>query len=267
MAMLGNGSRLTFGTGRAIGGRYSATSGGIRNKGEWSAWRFQDKATTFKAGAAYPTGYNGQSAFYNPMVAGEISMRLEGDSTFAANLYPTRAMSIDMTGSGDLNATAGLVIAMLCAMAGSGTLTAAIEGRLNMSADFTGSGDLEASISGIASMLCDMTGTGDLEATIAAYGNMAIDIVVTGTGLTTANVGQAVWSALAASNNDPDTMGEKLNNASGLTPEQVQMLIELWTLAGLDINNPLSVSTTERIAGAISQIIEEASGVVTVTRD
>jgi hypothetical protein len=213
MAMLGNGSRLTFGTGRAIGGLYSATSGGIRNKGEWSAWRFQDKATTFKAGAAYPTGYNGQSAFYNPMVAGEISMRLEGDSTFAANLYPTRAMSIDMTGSGDLSATAGLVIAMLCAMTGSGTLTAAIEGRLNMSADFTGSGDLDASISGIASMLCDMTGTGDLEATIAAYGNMAIDIVVTGTGLTTANVGQAVWSALAASNNDPDTMGEKLNDA------------------------------------------------------
>jgi hypothetical protein len=42
---------------------------------------------------------------------------------------------------------------------------------------------------------------------------MSIDIVVTGTGLTTANVGPAVWAAIAALNDIPGSMGEKLNDA------------------------------------------------------
>jgi hypothetical protein len=43
--------------------------------------------------------------------------------------------------------------------------------------------------------------------------------VVTGTGLTTGNVGQAVWAAIASANNTAGTMGEKLNDAgSGSNP-------------------------------------------------
>lgn len=260
--MIGNKFRNSFGAHRALGdlpARAVCSYSGFCNT------RSPANSTTVQAGTSFPVGL--PNGWYPPIEGGEMVMRSTGSSSMTANLYPSKSMAIDLTGFGDLQATAGLVISMLCAMTGSGTLTAAIEGRLNMSADFTGSGDLEASMSGIGNMLCDMTGTGDLEAVIAAYGNMAIDIVVTGTGLTTANVGRAVWSALSASNNDPDTMGEKLNNASGLTPEQVQMLIELWTLAGLDETNPLVVTSTSRDAGTISQTIEDSSGIVTVTRD
>lgn len=260
--MIGNKFRNSFGVHRALG---DVPANAVRAYSGFCNTRSPANSTTVQAGTSFPVGL--PRGWYPPIKSGEMSMRTDGVGTLTGNLYPSRSMSVDFTGSGDLQAAAGLVISMLCSMTGSGSLTAAIEGRLNMSADLTGSGDMTAALSGIGNMLCDMTGTGDLDAVIAAYGNMAIDIVVTGTGLTTSNVGQAVWSALAASNNDPDTMGEKLNNASGLTPEQVQMLVDLWTLAGLDVNSPLSVSTTERIAGAISQIIEEDGGVVTVTRD
>ena len=60
---------------------------------------------------------------------------------------------------------------------------------------------------------------------------------------------------------------DKKKPAKKADPALVQKIEELWTLAGLDVSNPLSVSTTERIAGDISQTIEESAGVVTVTRD
>jgi hypothetical protein len=148
---------------------------------------------------ALPMGNLHPHSWMLPRTGGGMSLRADGAGSIAANLYPTRPMSIDLTGAGDLEATAALVISMLCAMSGSGSLTATIEGRLNMSADLTGSGDLAADLSGIASMAIDLLGAGDLEATIAAYGNMEIDIVVTGTGLSTANVGQAVWNYLIES--------------------------------------------------------------------
>jgi hypothetical protein len=149
-----------------------------------------------------PTGYQLPACFHPPINLGEMSVGSQGDGTLAANLYPTRAMSIDLTGLGDLDATAALVIAMAAALTGSGTLTATIQGRLNASIDLTGSGDLDATIAGLASLLCELTGSGDLDATIAAYANLAVDIVVTGTGLSTANVGQAVLDAIAE--NGPD---------------------------------------------------------------
>lgn len=146
--------------------------------------------------AGRPIGNLAPASWMLPQKAGAMSMRTVGAGSMSANLIPARAMSVDMTGFGDLEATAALVISMACAMSGSGSLTAGIVGFLNMSVDFDGSGDLAASMSGIASMAIDMLGQGDLEATIAAYGNMEIDIVVTGTGLTTANVGDAIWRYL-----------------------------------------------------------------------
>jgi hypothetical protein len=123
-------------------------------------------------------------------------------------------MSIDLTGAGSFEATGALVISMLLALSGQGSLSAAISGYLNMSCELEGEGDLEADMEGIASMMIGMLGEGSLEATIAAYGNMEIDMVVTGAGLTTSNVGAAVWGAIASQFTDSATMGGKLNTAS-----------------------------------------------------
>jgi hypothetical protein len=140
-----------------------------------------------------------------PLVGGEMELDGTGDGDLAGNLVPSYPMEIDFTGSGDLDATAALVVSMALAATGSGTLTATITGRLNASVGFTGSGDLDASMTALGNMIAALTGSGDLDATISAFGDMEIDIVVTGTGLTTANVGSAVWQTILESGVDSFT--------------------------------------------------------------
>lgn len=214
MGLIGNHFRLNTGVKQVKGDVQSRTAGNFARYSNICYTRSQDRSTTVISGAAIPLGAYPPATYYPPQSAGEMSLRIFGVGSVSGDLSASLPMSIDLTGSGDLDATAGLVISMLCNMVGSGDLTADIQGLINMSVDMEGAGDFSATISAYGNMAADLLGSGDLDATVAAYGNMSIDIVVTGTGLTTANVGQAVWSALAALNNDPNTMGELLNNAS-----------------------------------------------------
>lgn len=156
--------------------------------------------------AGYPVGNLSPASWKLPQVAGAMSLRPLGTGTIAAGLIPTRPMSLDLTGAGDLDATGALVVSLLLALAGEGTLAASITGNLNMTADLTGSGDLDASLSGVAALAVDLLGHGDLDATVAAFGNMEIDLVVTGTGLTTGNVGDAVWQYLIGASEAQDLL-------------------------------------------------------------
>lgn len=219
MGLLGNGFRHNL-TGRITAATTSIDGGNaacLPASYNLTAFRRNMMAGGAFSNAKYigvPVGVSHPTSWLLPQSASYMSMRTTGAGNLAADLIPTRPMTIDMTGSGDLAATAALVVSMVCAMTGSGSLTATITGLLDMSCDLDGSGDLAADMSGIASMAVDLLGEGDLSATIAAYGDMTIDIVVTGTGLSTANVGAAVWNALAASFNTAGTMGNKLNSAS-----------------------------------------------------
>lgn len=176
--------------------------------GRWHNWNVHTTRDV-----ALPNGNLHPQSWMLPRTGGGMSMRARGAGALSADLIPTRHMTVDFTGAGDLDATAALIVSMLCAMTGSGSMTATITGLLNASVDFEGQGDMAAAMHGLADMVVNLLGAGDLDATISAFGDMELDIVVTGTGLTTANVGQAVWAALAAANNDPGTMGEKLNDA------------------------------------------------------
>jgi hypothetical protein len=214
MGVIGNNFRLNTGSHRSVGEVMARTNGNAQRYSSFCNTRSQMANTTVYSRVATPLGSNPQSSFYPPQAAGGMALRSISNSSLTATLIPELLMDVDFTGSGNLDATASLTIAMLCAMTGNGTLTADIVGLLNASVNFTGNGDLSADVKGVGNMIIDMLGSGDLDATIAAYGNMSIDIVVTGTGLTTSNVGQAVWSVLAANNNVPLTMGAKLNSAA-----------------------------------------------------
>lgn len=240
--------------------------------GRWHNWNVHTTRDV-----ALPNGNLHPWSWMLPRTGGGMSMRPLGEGDFAADLIPSQPMSIDFTGAGDMDATAALVVSMLLAMTGGGDLTATIQGRLNASVDMTGGGDLAGSMTGFADLVVDLLGEGDLDATIAAFGDMAIDIVVTGTGLSTANVGQAVWAALAASNNDPGTMGEKLNDAgsasnpwtevieSGFTAAQILRLIAAavqGNATGLEDGTP----TFKGLDGATDRITATySSGTRTVT--
>jgi hypothetical protein len=57
------------------------------------------------------------------------------------------------------------------------------------------------------------------------------DLVVTGAGLTVSNVGPAVWDAVASANNDPGTMGEKLNDAGSASNPWTEVIESGYTAA------------------------------------
>lgn len=120
-----------------------------------------------------------------------------------------------LTGSGTIsNADMKLVLYAAAVITGQATLTADIKGVLLASAALTGSGTVtDASLTAIAHMVSDLTGEGTVDATLSGTGSMSADINVTGDLLTTANVADAIWNAIAARYNESGTMGEKLNSA------------------------------------------------------
>lgn len=181
-----------------------------------------------------PMGSGPYNAISMPKTAGDMSMYATASGAIVADLIPTWPMAINLTGSGTLAAEAALSVAMGLALSGSGSLSASIIGLLNMECDLSGSGSLAAAMEGVASLAVDMLGEGGLEATIAAYGDMAIDIVVTGTGLSTANVGSAVWNALAATFNEPGTMGSKVNTASSGGVDMDALAEAVWANQSAD---------------------------------
>lgn len=213
MGLIGNNFIQNFTASKMFGSGVSLTQGNWATYTKESYNRSQSGATTVLYGNATPTGSSDYFSFFQPGVGGQMALRAEGLGGITADLVPSKSMELDLTGQGDITLSASLVISMLLNMIGSGDFDATISGAYNMELDMTGTGDLDCTISALGNMGMALTGTGDLSALIAAYGNMELNIVVTGTGLTTANVGQAVWSALASLNNDPNTMGELLNNA------------------------------------------------------
>lgn len=231
MGIICNGYRLGFSPFRAYSGALVTIYGG-RNVGkDYLPGRMRGLSFNTSRQVSIPQGNLHPAAWMLPQTGGGMSIRTTGDGSLAAGLIPSYPMSIDLTGSGDLEATAGLVVSMLLAMTGAGSMTASIEGRLNATIDMVGSGDLTANMTALAEMVISLLGSGDLDATVAAFGDMAIDIVVTGTGLSTANVGQAVWAAIAASNNLPGTMGEKLNDAGSASNPWTEVIESGYTAA------------------------------------
>ena len=150
---------------------------------------------------------------------GNVTLAMTGSGTLNATASLFLNAICNMTGSGTLSANASLLVSMICAMTGGATMTANITGQLHPTCSITGSGNLAADITAFGNMITSLTGTGTLTSGIHALADMSIDIVVTGTGLTTANVGNAIWGALAAEFNDPNTMGHIMNSlGSGTDP-------------------------------------------------
>ncbi len=161
------------------------------------------------------------------------------DSNAAAGLAAAAAL----TGSGDVtSAQLGLIVSLVAALSGNGTLGGPqLNAIASLLADLTGSGDLAATRSALANALANLLGVGGVTNALSrADGFMGAAINVTGSTLTTANVADAVWGAIAD---------------SGYTYEQVVRLLAA-AIAGASTGGPGSPvfkaldGTTPRIAGA-----------------
>lgn len=238
---------------------------------------------------SFPSGYRHPGAWHLSPKGGGVSARItaSGSVTAAGQMgYPITAA---LSGSGDItDAELGLILSALAALTGTGSLAGSAIGVATLAAALSGSGGISAAgIYGVGNLVATLSGTGDLsDAEIYAIGLVAADIVVTGTGLSTANVGQAVWAALQSAINNPGTAGAALlaagsagdpmsttlpgsyvgNQAGAVIYAMNTLIDEIHRLHGLNAAAPLVVTETSREAGAITQTIDTVTGTTTVTR-
>lgn len=250
MALVGNYSVLnkTAGQHRAgsstAGAAQAFTRGASNKPSDWRKFSLQDESggtgTVYKF-AAHPYGYYPPGAWRLPTTAGAMAAhnRIEGAGALAdSNLAGGRNGEAALAGVGDIDsADLALIVSAVAALSGTGALSADILGVLQAAAALAGEGDVTAALGALAGLATTLAGTGAVVSAITATGGMSAEITVTGTGLTTANVGAAVWSVIATAANAPGTMGEKLNDAgsagnpwatiieSGLTAEEILRLV------------------------------------------
>lgn len=224
MALIRNGGNLYPNTYRFLSGlsAYSlmSTLGGGSAKRNWSSGWHSVSGVTNRS--ALPDGYRPPSSWMMAQKAGGLSARnsLVGAGAFTSAGTLGKNAEASLSGSGDLAGTAQLIISMVATLTGSGNITnAALLAYLQLAATLAGAGDLAGATGALASALATLTGSGTASATPYATGTLAANITSAGNVLDTGNVGPAVWGALAAQNNNPGTMGEKLNDAgSGSNP-------------------------------------------------
>lgn len=213
---------------------------------------------------------------------------INGESEFnITSLAMGLAAASDLEGEGDITAASlSLIIQLACDILASGTISASLVGKLEMASALAGSGDLTASLNLIAFVVSELTGSGTISGTFKGNASLSADISSSST-LSPENLAAAVWNSIAASFNTAGTMGNKLNSAASagdpwgtalpgsyLSTEaggilaQIQTLVdELHKIQGLDAANPMTVTPTTRVAGAIDlEITGDGETTTTVTR-
>lgn len=149
--------------------------------------------------SAFNHGYNPPYSWALPMNAGGVASTLQivGNGTAASDALAVKLAEAGLTGSGALAAVGSLIVQAIADITGSGTVNDAdLKAFLQALADLTGSGTVsDANRSALGAAACALTGLGTAAgSTATGIGEASADLVVTGTGLTTANVGDAVWA-------------------------------------------------------------------------
>lgn len=233
--LIGNYSVLAKTPGRWIGG--GAIGLGM-NRGDFnktSMSRGVFNATDWEPKSGLPDGYRIPYAWVMPQTAGGLSTRnsVTGTGTISTTALAVRLAQANLTGSGDLTAIGGLIVQLIADIAGSGEISDAdLKAFLQAVASIGGSGGISsAQATGLGQLIAAMTGLGTVDATLTGTGELTADLVVTGTGLTTGNVGAAVWAAIASANNTAGTMGEKLNDAGSASNPWTEVIEAGYTAA------------------------------------
>lgn len=182
-----------------------------------------------------PSGNRHPVAWVMPQKAGALAARNSVTGTgdvSDADVWAVKLAEAAISGSGDLTATGSLIVQLVAAITGSGTISNAdLKAFLQLAAALSGSGVAAGTATGAGALLAALTGASSLSPALTGTGALDADLVVTGTGLTTANVGEAVWSALAAANNTAGTMGEKLNDAGSAANPWTEVIESGYTAA------------------------------------
>lgn len=227
-----NKSPLKF-TGGSVSSAETTARSNFGASGNARARLYVDQSQTALRLYAVPSGNYAGTAYFLPQRQGDMASRNMaiglGDLISSGALG--RNVQAALTGSGDvLNAVMQLVVSAVATLSGSGALTGGIVGKLEAVAVLAGAGNLQGAIGAIASMLASVSGAGNLSANPRAVGEMAANIRGYGE-LTPEGIKDAVWGALAASNNTPGTMGNKVNSAASGGVDYTALGQAVWASA------------------------------------
>jgi hypothetical protein len=244
-----------------------------------------NQSQQYGALASVPAAATPPTCWILPRKAGAMASRgmLVGSSAITPfALVQGRNLGAPLTGSGGITGTARLIISMVAALSGSGQITSATaQGYLQLAANLAGGGNLSGAIKALAHAAAALEGEGTAAATIRATGTLAAALKVTGDLLDSSNVGNAVWSAVAARNNEPGSMGEKINDAgsasnpwtevieSGFTAAEILRLIAS-VLAGKSSGGGSSPITFRDLADSkdrITATVDESGNRTEVVKD
>lgn len=185
-----------------------------------------DDASNSLNRTAFNHGYNTEYAWWPAMKSGGIAstLNIEGAGALSSDALAVKLAEASITGNGQLTALGSLIVQAVADLTASGTISAAnLQAFLAAAANVTGTGSVTANLAALGALLSGVTGSGTATGSIlTAIGELEADLVVTGTGLSTANVGQAVWQYLIE---------------AGFTAEQVLRIIAAVT-AGKSSGGP-----------------------------
>lgn len=152
----------------------------------------------------------------------QYSASLSGSGDIIAEMKSILSIAASITGSGQIDdSNLSMLVQLVSNVSGSGTVSSAnMKSILTLTSTLVGSGTIVTSpLKLIAWCTAAVTGQGNLAATMKGFLSMASTITSAGEIVTAESCAAAVWSALAAANNRPDSMGEQLNNVgAGANP-------------------------------------------------
>ena len=228
-------------------------------------------ASTECAYNGIPSGHLAPSAWQLPQKSGGMASRYEIEAILSqanGNLAGGITTTATLTAISVISSAIGELIASAVATLTATSVISNADGKaiLQAAATITATGTISsAALGAIASLLASIPATASLALTIRATGNMAATIS-TAEVLSPTSLAAAVWNALQSEYVISGSMGEAMGAGGSLTPTQAAYLVELWRIHGLDISNPLEVTTTSREAGTVTQTIADDGTTTTVTR-
>lgn len=223
MGLLANGFRDTLGAFQTFGATASNNAYPSARRANYARTAAARNITAGQGitdgTVSLPSGNRHPNVWMMPQKAGALAARNEvsGEGGVTnADVWAVKLAEAAIGGSGDAAAIGGLVVQLIAALTGSGTVSAAnVQAFLAAVASLSGSGTLAGTATGYGALVAALAGSGTAEgSTATGLGELGASLVVTGTGLSTANVGDAVWQYIIE---------------SGLSAEDVQRIL----LAGI----------------------------------
>lgn len=234
--LLGNFNQFNKNPGRALGGPSDPTL--WFKAGTLRMFSLQDSSANTFSQVSFPNGYTPPYSWVPAVTGGGLSASITPTISLSNTLYGAKAMTGPLAAGGSItDANMGLIVSAIASLTAGGLITGDLVSKANMTVTIAAGGDMAGALTALGHIVAEITAGANFSATDYAIAHMTADILpytelspealaaavwnaVVASYSTTGTMGKALadaggagnpWGADAATNNDPGTMGEKLN--------------------------------------------------------